>query len=157
MVDGVEVPDADRQVQESEWLVYLADADGRPRFWPVGHNRLDLPDTEEGTFSVTARVGVPVPRIGRLAAAELACELAASWDSGDCEDCGPPRNATSVTKEGVSYELLTLAQSLIDNDAIPLGDVALFLSTVNPKGLQRRARVLYPPPRKPRRVDNIGS
>lgn len=155
MVDGVEVLDADRQVQESEWLVYLADADGRPRYWPTRHNRLDLPDTEVGTFSVTARVGTPVPRIGKLAAIELACSLLA--ETGGCTDCGPPKNASTVTKDGVTYELISLAEALVNSDSFPLPQVQAFLSSVNPQKLQRRARVLWPPLGRPRRVDNVGS
>jgi hypothetical protein len=90
MVNGTEVPDSDREVQESEWLVYLADASGNPRSWPTAQ-RLDRADTEADTFSVTATVGVPVPELGRMAAAELACELSSLIPDGSTCDPGNAR------------------------------------------------------------------
>lgn len=155
-VDGTEVLDADREVQESTWLVYLADpVTGNPRAWPT-RQRLDLPDTAEGTFSITALVGVPVPELGRLATLELACKLAELEPSGCGADCAPD-NATQMTKDGVTYEMISVAEALVNSHEFPLPLVMAFIDTYNPKRLQRRARVLFPPPKIPRRVDSIGS
>lgn len=152
-VDGEVIADADREVQEETWLVYLADpVTGNPRAWPT-RQRLDVADTEEGTFSVTALVGVPVPELGRMATVELACSLAGIVAGDDCS----PANATAMVKDGVSYDLISIAEALVNSHEFPLPLVTAFVDTYNPKRLGRRARVLFPPPRTPRRVDSIGS
>ncbi len=153
MVNGTEVPESEREVQEGEWLVYLADSAGQARAWPTAQ-RLDRPDTEDQTFSVTTEVGVAVPELGRLAALELACKLSELVPDGSTCD---PSNATRMVKDGVTYELISFAEALVNAKAIPLGMVALFVDTYNPKGLQRRSRVLFPPSPLPRRVDSVGS
>lgn len=151
MVDGVEVLNADREVQEQEWLVYLADTNGQPRYWPTTQ-RLDLADTEVGTFSVTATVGVAVPELGRLATLELACKLDELAD----DSCAPD-NARGMVKDGVSYELISVAEALVNAHEIPLPLTMAFIDTYNPKRMQRRSRVLFPPPPSSRRVDSVGS
>jgi len=104
--------------------------------WPRC-NDLNLDDTEEGTWSVTAEYGREVPTLGRLAVGELACQLLRARTG---EDCLLPTNVTQLIRQGVtiqmpdSIELLRLGMT-------NLYLVNLFIQTYNPNRLTRRSGV----------------
>lgn len=150
LVDGVAlVEGVDFRVDEARWLVRLPDGDQR-RSWPTSQ-RIDLPDTEEGTSSFTVTVGTGPPEVGRMAAAELACELSRLGT----DDCRLSPRVTNVDRKGITFELTGIVEALqVGVIGLPLCD--LFLSTYNPAKLQRRGRVVFPPPSQPRRVDGPG-
>lgn len=151
LVDGVVLSPSSYRVDEATWLVRLPDIDGTARTWPATQ-RLDLDDTEEGTWSVTVLAGVGVPELGRQAAAELACELSRAGSDG----CRLDPRVVSVDRHGTTFQLTGITEAL-QVGRIGLPTVDLFLDTYNPKGLRRRARVLFPPPSTPpRRVDGPG-
>lgn len=154
-IDGVAISASEYRVDEATWLVRLPDADGSRQVWPT-FQRIDLDDDETGTWSVTLQVGTGVPEMGRQAAAELACQYSMAG-SGD-DDCALSPRMRDVVRDGISFGVLMpgVAEALAaGNIGLPLCD--LFLSTVNPKGLRRRGRVLFPPPvTPPRRVDGPG-
>lgn len=150
-VDGDVISDADYEVQEGRWLVYLADTDGQRRTWPT-FQRLDRPDTEEGTWSIRAVAGTPVPQLGVFACAELACELSLLGT----DECRLDPRTVSEVRRGLSFEFLGLSEALANGSTgLPLVD--LFCSTYNPRRLPRRSRVLWPPQPHHRRTDTVGS
>lgn len=95
-VDGVILDPAAYRVDEYRWLVRL---DGGA--WPACQN-LALDDTEVGTWSVTYTYGVDVPMLGRMAAAQLACNLFSACGGGG--DCALPPGVTRYTRQGVTVE-----------------------------------------------------
>lgn len=144
-VDGVAlVAGTDYRVDELTWLVRLGG-----KVWPAVQD-LTLAASEPGTFEVTALVGDPVPRLGVLAAAELACELHRLGDEG----CRLDPRVVSVQRQGLSFEVVGLVDAL-ERGSLGLPLVDLFLSTYNPAKVQRRARMVWPPGR-PRRTDTDG-
>lgn len=138
--DGVTlVAGTDYRVDEATWIVRLPDAAGRARWWPATQ-RLDLDASEDDTFEVTVLVGEAPPRIGVLAAAELACEVNRIGSDG----CRLDPRTVSVTRDGLTFAVVGLSDALASGrTGLPLVD--LFLDTYNPRRLQRRARMVWPP------------
>jgi hypothetical protein len=109
-IDGAVVDPSGYRLDGKRWLVRLADADGTIRFWP-GCQRLDLDDTEPGTWSVTYVYGAAPPASAVSAAAQLACEL---WKAcpGNTGECQIPTGTVRLTRQGVTVERVTLATFL---------------------------------------------
>lgn len=135
------------RLDENRWLVHMRDtaSPDAQLFWP-SCQILDLPDTEQGTFSVTYRWGQDPPQQGKDAARALACELFKATPLGG-GDCQLPPTARRATRQGVSVELVAFAQ-LWDGarrtwmTGVPAVD--LFLNTYNPARLRRRPSVSSP-------------
>ncbi|MGW2213193.1 hypothetical protein [Streptomyces sp. NPDC001781] len=104
--------------------------------WPRC-NDLSRPDTAPGTWSVTARLGEPVPDSGRLAMGELACEIA---KAGSGVDCRLPAAVTQLVRQGVTISVPDFGQMLFHGKT-GLYLVDMFLTAENPHRLQRRPRV----------------
>ena len=104
--------------------------------WPVRQN-LTLPDTEDGTFSITYKYGSAPPLLGRNAAGQLACQI---WKQCGGVNCELPAGTTRVTRQGVTIDKMAFtAWGYRDKKwatGLPLVD--MFLASVNPAGLQRR-------------------
>lgn len=92
-VDGTSLP-VDAYRVDGRGLLTRQDGEE----WPSTQD-LDRPDGDDGTFSVTYMRGLPVPAGGQLAAAVLACELAAAYVG---EDCRLPQRVQTITREGVT-------------------------------------------------------
>lgn len=127
-IDGVVLdPSEYRLVQDR--LIRLNDAEGRPQRWP-GCQDLGLEDGP-GTFLVTYAYGADPPVAGRLAAAQLACELALACpgaDGGAVADCAIPAHAVRVERRGMTIELdPAAARSWLSggNTGLPLVDAFL--------------------------------
>lgn len=121
-VDGVVLAPSAYRVDDWDKLVRL---DGEA--WPLC-NDLNLPDTEPGTWSVTAVYGEAVPALGRLAVGELALHLVA----GLCAATGCRTHAATVkeiTRQGVRKQFFS-ADSPSGQIGLYLSD--LFVSTFNP-------------------------
>ena len=71
--------------------------------WPDCQD-LGKPAGEPGTWTVTYRWGVPVPKGGQIAAGVLACQLAKAL-RGD-SSCELPQRVQTVTREGVTVGIL---------------------------------------------------
>jgi hypothetical protein len=123
-------------LRQQRYLVRLDDAR-----WPW-QNDLTLPDTEEGTWSVTYSYGEPVPELGRSAAAQLGCEF---YKACVGQACALPTGVTRTTRQGVTIEKLAfttwayLPPSRIRGGRAPgwatgLTLVDSFLNTYNPTG-----------------------
>jgi hypothetical protein len=98
--------------------------------WPLCQD-LNLPDTEPNTWSVTFTVGETPPAIAGLAVGELACEIIKSCTG---QVCALPRNATQVTRQGVTIDFPLFAD-LLKNGLLGLTYCDMFISTYNPHRL----------------------
>ncbi|GIV03728.1 MAG: hypothetical protein KatS3mg015_2558 [Fimbriimonadales bacterium] len=111
--------------------------------WPRRQN-LTLPDTEEGTFSISYTYGQSPPLAGRDAAKELACEIYKAC-LGD-EECVLPDGVSRIQRQGIVIERNAFVawgrQEGIWRTGLPLVD--LFLNTYNPSGVRRRMSFLAP-------------
>lgn len=140
-IDGQTVnPDTYRLVESELWRVRDPADPDTALMWP-SCQILDLPDTEEGTFSVTYIHGADPPAIGKAAAAQLACQLYKSCTSGT--DCALPPGTTRATRQGLTIETPATLSWFYSrgvsgwNTGLPLVDA--FLSAYNPSAIQRRA------------------
>ena len=113
-------------------------------YWP-SCQILDLPDTEDGTFSVTYRYGQDPPVSGQHAAAALACEFyRACGGGGGTGDCDLPQTAVRVTRQGVSIDKTVAVDWFLERRGIrgwKTGILAVdgFLNSVNPDTMRRAA------------------
>lgn len=136
-VDGEILEEDEYRVDNGNLLVRLG-AD-----WPHCQE-LNLPDTEPGTWSVTAEYGLEVPELGQWAVGELACELMTLMRG---EECRLPANVARMTRQGVSFDFTTL----MSGGKLGMYWSDLFLGAVNPGGLTSRAKtysVDHPGPRR---------
>lgn len=108
--------------------------------WPECQN-MDLSDDEPDTWSVTYRPGQVLPKIGEIAAGELACEFARAC-AGD-DGCALPSQLVSMSRNGIEVQVADPA-TLLENGLTGLPNVDLFIKAVNPARLTRRPRVLSP-------------
>lgn len=137
-VDGVVVPPAEYRLDFDRrdgkyWLVALLG-----RVWPECQDFNE--STGPGTFSVTYAPGIPLPEGAKIAAGKLACEYAKLCSGVACALSGA---ATSITRDGVTYEVLT-PSDLITKGLTPLPTVNQWIWSVNPAGLPEGPRVWSP-------------
>lgn len=138
-IDGTVLDPAEYRLDQRRYLTRLPDVDDtlqRRRAWPRCQ-RLDLEDTEDGTFSVTYSYGQDPPILGRQAAAQLACQLAIVDAGGECS---LPAGTTKVTRQGITVDV----SALLAGAQTGLVFVDLFLRTYNPQGLARVPSVWSP-------------
>lgn len=153
-IDGVVLPAENNwRLDERQWLTRIADSNGDRQLWP-SCQRLDLADTEEGTFSVTYRYGQDPPVLGVQAAAQLGCELYRACSGGTC---ALPTGTTRINRQGIVIERLAFATWAFRegrwNTGLPLVDA--FLGGYNPTALKRRPSV-WGPDRKQRYARSVG-
>jgi len=127
--------------------------------WPACQ-RLDLEDTELGTWSVTYEYGQGIPLAGQMAARDLAWEIYKSCAAteGELGDCELPTGVTRVSRQGISYELPALISWGRDFTGIWRTGIVLvdaFLNAYNRAGLQRRPILFVPGAQKQAR--RVGS
>jgi hypothetical protein len=144
-VNGLVVPSTSYRLDDQNGPV-LVRVDGE--CWPECQN-LDLTDDEPDTWSVIYRPGQLLPKIGELAAGELACEFARAC-VGD-EGCQLPSQLVSMSRNGIEVQVADPAQ-LLENGLTGLPNVDLFVKAVNPARLTHRPRVLTPDLPRHRRV-----
>ena len=132
-VDGVPlVENTDYRVDSFRYLVRLGGAS-----WP-SCNDLGLTDAEPGTWSVTVRTGEDVPPLGSMAVGVLASEFTKLLLCND--DCALPRPVQSLVRQGVNVTFLD-PNEVFANGRTGLYLPDLFITTYNPDGIRRRARV----------------
>lgn len=112
----------------------------KPVQWPT-RQILDLPNTEENTWSVTYTYGADPPALAITAAKELGCELYKMCSGSN--DCAIPSGVTRVIRQGVTIDRSSLASALAAG-AVGLASVDLFLGTYNPDKLPQRSAVWSP-------------
>jgi hypothetical protein len=120
--------------------------------WPTCQD-LNVANGEVGSWSVTVVYGTPVPTAGQIATGTLACELAKAIC--DDESCELPQRVQTVTRQGVTIGFVDPMTFLRENRT-GLYLVDLWLNSVNPNRLRRRARVFRSDaPRAGRRANPI--
>jgi hypothetical protein len=116
--------------------------------WPCCQ-RLEDPDSEEGTFSVHVIVGEEAYEIARTAAIELASELYLAI--GDPSECRIPTRVNTVTRQGAVYTRVDTT-TLARDGFLGLRATDIFLSEFGKK--RRTLAIASPdvPPKGSRRV-----
>lgn len=151
-IDGVVLDTSRYRVDDYRYLVRLADADGTNPGWPCCQD-MTKAATEDGTFEVEFSYGQMPPPAGVRAAAVLGCEIALSCQPETAGRCRLPARVTSVTRQGVSQNLVD-PQDFLAEGLIGIFECDLFLRSYNPNKLTRRASVISPDTmRRVRRVD----
>lgn len=125
-LDGQTLPASGYRVDDYRKLVRLGGLS-----WPICQD-LSLADTELNTWSVTVEIGEAVPTIGRYAVGELACEI---MNSCLGLACALPRNATTITRQGITIDFPLFAD-LLKNGLLGLKWTDMFISTYNPDRLR---------------------
>lgn len=102
---------------------------------------LSLPDTDDGTWSITYTAGVPIPEGGKFAAQMYACELVkAMTNDGSCK---LPQRVQTISRQGITVALLDPQEFLTSyRTGLPLVDA--WLASINPKGYQSGGKVFNP-------------
>lgn len=105
--------------------------------WPACQDwEVDL--GEVGSWSITYTHGKSVPFGGRVAAGIMANELRKSVCGDD--ECELPRRVQTVTRSGVSVAFID-PMAFLEKGLTGLYEVDLWILSVNPNRLKRRARV----------------
>lgn len=144
-IDGVVIDPARYRVDAHRWLVYLPESDtAERRGWPCCQ-RLDLPDTEEDTFSVTYTFGQDPPPGGIKAAAILGCQIALACqpETAGGGRCRLPKRVTTITRQGVSMAVLD-PMTFVADGLTGLTEVDLWVQSTLIGASRRRASVFRP-------------
>lgn len=104
--------------------------------WPTC-NDLSAPDGAEGTWTVTALYGEPVPASVALPMGELFCEIVRGGLGGDCR---LPPGVTQLVRQGITIQYPDVGE-LFRQGRTGLYLVDMFVNTWNPYGLRQRSRV----------------
>ena len=135
-----------------KYLTRLTDPDNPtvPLHWPRCQ-RLDLPDTSAGTWSVTYLYGAQPPPLAIEGAKQLASNLMLAMNGTACQ---LPANVRSAVRQGATFERITpLAEELRTGaTGMFLWDAAV--AAYNPYGLRRPASVFSPDTPFPVRIGN---
>lgn len=134
-IDGVVLPADAYKLRRLDGQWHIVRVDGG--VWPECQD-WEVDAGQVGSWTVKYAHGTPVPMGGRIAAGVLACEIALAAVSS--EDCELPKRVRSVVRAGVSIDFLD-PMSFLDQGRTGLEIPDMWLAQVNPKALQRRARV----------------
>jgi hypothetical protein len=142
-IDGVIIPEDEYELRGHRWLLRkrpTSDFVPTERWgWPTSQIP-DLPDTQQGTFSITYLYGQDCGQGGRDAAVSLASFLVSPMLGNP--DAFPQRT-TSITRQGVTAQIAS-AVDVMKSGSTGIYAVDLWLNSVNPKQLQRKPRVWSP-------------
>lgn len=127
-ISGVALDPSAYRVDNGNRLVRM---DGES--WPLCQD-MNLPDGEDGTFSVSYYVGVGPDDALNYAAGLLAAEW---YKACNGRDCSLPQSATKVVRQGVSFEVPTF-----DIGTSGLREVDAIVAMYNPHKLKSPPRVL---------------
>jgi hypothetical protein len=130
-LDGTPMVTGGYEVQRGRELVRL---DGG--VWPACQD-LQRPDTEPGTWSITAQFGREVPELGKLAMGEFACQFVRAAAG---EDCRLPPGVTQLARQGVTISFPDLNE-LAQQRRTGLFAVDAFIDSVNPNRLDQPSAV----------------
>lgn len=142
LVDGVALPADQYRIDDNRFLVRLADSEGNPQGWPCCQSMTE-PTSAVGTWAVTVAYGTPPPVLGKLAAAELACQLSLAIKPSQGGECQLPQRVIQITSQGLSKVVSDPLTLIKDGfQGLPISD--RFIRSVNPAGIPRRSTVLSP-------------
>ena len=153
-IDGVVLASDQYRLDEWRWLTRMADpTTGEAQRWP-SCQRLDRPDGEDSTWSVTYVYGITPPLSGQKAAAQLGGEIYKSCLGGDC---ALPTGTVQRTRAGITIQKAPfISWGQINGrwaTGLPLVDA--FLTSVNKRGLTRRP-IAWAPGRGARYARRVG-
>lgn len=132
-IDGTPLDPGDYWLNEHRYLIRTS---GR---WPNCQNM--SAESGDGTWIITADIGTPVPQALKYAAASLASEMTKACQ-GDTT-CRLPSRAQSVVKQGLSIDLVNVAQ-FTDLWLTSLEEVNLAVAAFNPDRVRRTPSVVFP-------------
>lgn len=142
-INGTVIPTDEYKLLEGGALVrMLPTANSQPTEtygWPTWQ-RLDLPDTEDGTFAVTYHYGQIPPAAGVLACNKLAQHIVLP-QLGDSTKM--PQRVTSVQRQGISSMTVDV-MDIVKTGKTGIYEVDLFLRMSNPQQSSRQAAVWSP-------------
>lgn len=130
LVDGAVLPPTSYRLDNHRILVRT---DGYR--WPRCNN-LRLADTQPGTWSVAANVGLDVPESAALPMGELACQILRAYGG---EECRLPMQVQSLVRQGVTVNFPDI-NAAMEGGRTGLYLTDLWLATVNPHRLPSRSR-----------------
>ena len=142
-IDGIVIPTDEYELRDQQTLVRMLPTESSQptdRYgWPTSQ-RMDLPDTELSTFSISYTYGADPGEGGRRA-----CELLASaWV---CDELGDetrlPDRAVSVQRQGVTIQMAN-TEDLLQKGRTGIVQVDAWLQAVNPNNLTQDALVFSP-------------
>lgn len=133
-VDGVVLTPTAYRLDSYQGIPVLVRTDGE--CWPECQD-MEADVTETGSFVITYRRGVEVPRAGQIAAGELAAEFAKACTN---QSCSLPQQLASLSRNGVEVQVLD-PTTAFDNGLTGIANVDLFIKAVNPYRRASRARV----------------
>jgi hypothetical protein len=137
-VDDVVVPPEEYRLDVHKGGYWLVGQLGR--VWPECQNFDAAATSSDNTFVVSVIRGTPVPAAGEVMAGILAAEFVKYCTGGECT-LSP--NATSVSRDGVSFEIASAATVIADGyTGHPIVDAWVY--SVNPKKKTTRPRVWSP-------------
>jgi hypothetical protein len=151
LIDGVTIPSDEYELQDYRRLVRMLPTENATPTemygWPTAQ-RLDLPDTEVGTFSVTYMYGYSPPPGGVLAAKVYGQYIAKSI-SGDPNVL--PIRTTSTTRQGVSTATVDV-EDIVARGLTGIKIVDDWIGSVNPGKQKFKAQVYSPDVGRARRL-----
>lgn len=127
-VDGATIPNTSYRIDDYRYLVRT---DGMG--WP-GCQRMELADTQVGTFSVALTYGQAPPELGRRAALIVGCEYG---KDGVGADCALPPNVLSMVRQGITQQLKVAITDPSGKYRTGNRTVDEFLEAYNPGDLRR--------------------
>lgn len=141
-IDGEIIDSTRYRLDDSRWLTAVRPTLEDHLLWWPACQRLDLPDTEVGTWSVDYTWGASRPGAGKRASATLAWELLVSWmpDSDDRPDCRLAATWTANTRAGTSQSRPAV-KDLVASGLSGLPEVDLWLGSLRFGQQQRPAAV----------------
>lgn len=93
-------------------------------------------------ITVTYSYGMMPPSAGRLAASTLANELLILLgENTDAEQCRIPERVTSVSREGISFDMVN-PMEFMDDGKTGIWEIDLFIRTANPSRAKKPPRIL---------------
>lgn len=143
VIGGVALPDTAYIVDTYRRLCRV---DGEN--WPTNNNYSDVSTPGVDGWFITYTQGRAVPPGGVLAASILACQIAKNQCGAT--DCVLPQRLKEITREGVDMAFADPLE-FIGKGEVGIYEVDLWLHSVNPRRLQRRARVYRADESRPHR------
>lgn len=134
-VDGVPLDLADFRLDNGHILVWQGEGDCP---MPASQN-LSLPDTAEGTFSITYLNAYSVDATGAAAVALLAMEFSKACTGRG--KCSLPRNVTDVVRNGITF---SVQAGLFPGGQTNIDTVDAFVRRYNPNNLTQQPTIWSP-------------
>jgi hypothetical protein len=151
LIDGVLIPPDEYELRDYKTLVRIRPTAGSvptERYgWPSSQIQ-DLPDTQEGTFSITYTYGQD-PGLGGINACKALAQVLVLPRFGDTTHY--PQRLQSISRQGVSAAVTDVID-ILNKGMLGIYEVDSWLSSVNPGKAVRQSSVWSPDIGRPRRV-----